>query len=104
MGWFGKSREVSQPEKGLRDLSPGVIEAALRSCGYEDVVVDAALFQYERDSVFVYIVGTGKTEEEMVSAYCLVTLAEGEIAAVLLTKQVYEKDILPRLEWRVDTG
>ena len=85
-----RPRKVAHPEEGLRGLSATVLEAALRNCGYEDVVVDAALFVDETDGMFRYHVGTGSTEEDMVLAVALVSLHEGELVAVLLNKAVFE--------------
>ena len=84
-------REVAHPEKGLRDLSASVIEAALRNCGYEGVVVDAAIFKEENDGVFSYFVGTVEAEKGMVLALAFLSLCDdGTLLAVLLNQQVFE--------------
>jgi hypothetical protein len=88
---FGKPRQVAEPT--LRGLSVGVIEAALHNCGYEDVQVDLALFQYERNGVFVYMVATGTCDADAVHAVVCISRVEetGELIATLINQKFYEE-------------
>lgn len=97
-------------EQALERLRPSIIEAVLRQCGYEDVQVDLALFQYTNDDVYVYTVATGTCDEDAVYAVVLISQEEnGELVAVLLNKPVYEDYLeekpmqgphLPGEKWR----